>query len=169
MKYIKKKKAIKNRRRIASECNRTRKLIDNILLKEYPNAHVIVAGDLNDGPGFDYFSEYYILFESVERLMGSPFNNKKLLRAVLLEHSNFPKELLYSCVFDDYVDKIMNKGSLVDHIFVSNNLDSLCNYCGISHDLWIQHSSTVESNRKKRLSDHRPVFCDFAVEEKPQQ
>jgi len=164
MNYI--RKSIKNRRRIASECNRTRKMIDDVLLEENPEAYILVAGDMNDGPGYDFFETFYLLFDSVERLMGSPFNQKKLLRAAILEHSNLTPELLFTTVFDDYVDKIKNKRCLLDHIFISNNLDSICDYCGIVHDLWNQFSNNDSPERKDRLSDHRPIFTDFQIKHK---
>lgn len=62
MEYI--RKAIAARRRIAGEWYvpgvlvhsrkisfRTRKCIDDIILAKYPDAHIMVCGDLNDGPG----------------------------------------------------------------------------------------------------------------------
>jgi len=158
MTYI--KKAIKCRRRIGSECNRTRQMIDNVLLSENPDAFILVAGDMNDGPGFDFFETYYLLFDSVEKLMGSPFNNTKLLRASILEHTELPEELLYSCVFDDFIDKVKNKRCLVDHVFTTPTLDRLVSHCGVMHDLWGRHSVET-ADRFERLSDHRPVYCDF--------
>ena len=46
------KKAVENRRRIAAEIQRCRQLIDCIM-DNHPQANVIVAGDVNDGPGAD--------------------------------------------------------------------------------------------------------------------
>jgi hypothetical protein len=70
------KKAVKNRRRIAGECSRTRACIDRCIFAVNPEALVLVSGDLNDGPGMDFFESYYLLGDSVAMLMGSPFYQK---------------------------------------------------------------------------------------------
>lgn len=44
-----------------------------------------LLGDLNDGPGMDFFEEFYLLFDSAAALLGSPFHYKQLLYAVLFE------------------------------------------------------------------------------------
>lgn len=55
----------------------------------------------------DFFEEYFLLFDSVDALMGSPFKFKKLLRAVLIELCTTRHP--YSCVFDDYIDEVKGK------------------------------------------------------------
>ena len=36
-------------------------LKQKIIFKLYEEPHIIVSGDMNDGPGFDLFEEYYLL------------------------------------------------------------------------------------------------------------
>lgn len=159
------KKAVKNRRRIAAECARTRACIDKIIFAKYPDALILVAGDFNDGPGMDFFEEFYLLGDSIALLMGSPFAMKKLLRACLLEHSHLEEDdQLYTCVFNDFVDKVAEKKVLLDHIFISNNLDHCVSRVGIAHDLFKKYSKNPDGKRADRCSDHRPVFGDFIVE-----
>jgi hypothetical protein len=67
MSYI--KKAVENRRRIAAEIQRCRQLIDCIM-DEHPNANVLVAGDVNDGPGADLFEQRYLLSNASDALLG---------------------------------------------------------------------------------------------------
>jgi hypothetical protein len=158
------RKAVKNRRRIAAECARTRACIDKIIFSKHPNALILVAGDFNDGPGMDFFEEFYLLGDSIALLMGSPFAMKKLLRACLLEHSHLEEnDQLYTVVFNDFVDKVAEKKVLLDHIFISNNLDHCVSRVGIAHDLFRKYSANPNGKRHERCSDHIPVFGDFVV------
>ena len=70
MTYI--KKAVETRRRIAAEIQRCRNLID-LMMDENPDLDVIVAGDVNDGPGADLFEQRYLLSNASDALLGSPF------------------------------------------------------------------------------------------------
>ena len=81
MTYI--KKAVENRRRIAAEIQRCRQLID-LIMDENPNANVIVAGDVNDGPGADLFEQRYLLSNASDALLGSPFRPDTLFCHTLL-------------------------------------------------------------------------------------
>ena len=69
MTYI--KKAVETRRRIAAEIQRCRNLID-LMMDENPDLDVIVAGDVNDGPGADLFEQRYLLSNASDALLGSP-------------------------------------------------------------------------------------------------
>jgi hypothetical protein len=40
---------------------------------------LVVSGDLNAGPGMDFFERYYLMTSGLDALMGSPFNHTKLL------------------------------------------------------------------------------------------
>lgn len=122
----------------------------------------------------DLFESHYLLYDSVSTLMGSAFQFKKLLRAVLLDHGNIPPKFLFTAVFDDYIDKIKNKKVMLDHLLISHSLDEFVDKCGIAHDLWIRHSSSIylwcklivakrDSSRSEYLSDHRPVYVDFVI------
>jgi hypothetical protein len=111
----------------------------------------------------DFFEEYYLLFDSVEILMGSPFYAKKLLKALLNEKSNLPEDQMYSVVFDDFVDRVSEKKCLLDHIFISPNLDDQVTSCGIAHGLFAKYSKAPQGlgKRQDRVSDHTPVYGDF--------
>lgn len=159
------KKSIEARRRIASECFRTRKCIDDIILADFPDAYIIVLGDLNDGPGMDFFEEYYLLFDSSAALLGSPFHYKQLLYAILFEELSL--EEAYSVEFHDYIDEIEKKRVLLDHIFVNMNMKSLISSLGVAHKVYESHVLTKEKTVISP-SDHRPVYCDFKVSPKVQ-
>jgi hypothetical protein len=76
-------KSLIARRRISGEAYRLRTFMDRIL--EDPEANIIVAGDLNDGPGSDYFEENFLTHSVVDRIFGSIFHRDKQLTHVLLD------------------------------------------------------------------------------------
>jgi hypothetical protein len=161
LEYI--RKACTNRRRIAAECMRVRNMIDQVIYAEQKRAPlVIVSGDLNDGPGSDFFEQLFLLVNPCDLVMGSPFARHKLLQAMLIRKKFVPANWQFSATFDDYVDK-REKKVLLDHIMTSNDLAPLVATAGIAHDIF-QASITPEGDpksRQNRISDHAPCYCDF--------
>ena len=100
------RKAVKNRRKIAGECLRIRKYMDKEIFNVYKDPFIVAMGDLNDGPGRDFFEEYYLLFDSVDALLGSPFSGKKILQPLLIRERflSLHDQWTYSCF--DYVDNV---------------------------------------------------------------
>jgi hypothetical protein len=62
--------ALVNRRRISAEAFRIRSYLDE-LFNANPNRLVLLAGDLNDGPGFDFFERRYLTHSVVGLAFGS--------------------------------------------------------------------------------------------------
>jgi len=116
----------------------------------------------------DFFEEYYLLFDSVDTLLGSPFAKKKMLVPLLIRSKFVAHADQWSCIFSDYVDKIPNRKVLLDHIFVSAKLEKFVTHASIGHDIIAKYAAQLECRtdaelymRQCRLSDHRPVFMDF--------
>ena len=63
-------------------------------------------GDLNDGPGRDFFEERYLLFDSIDALLGSPFSGKKLLQPLLIHQKFISKKDQWTYTCYDYVDDV---------------------------------------------------------------
>lgn len=128
---------------------------------------VIVSGDMNDGPGMDFFEEYYMLFDSVDALMGNYFHKKTMLYPILNQNHFVAPADQYSCIFDDYIDNIKGKKVMLDHIFVSEILQSITIQAAFAHNVWKKYAvGDIENGyhpRQEYLSDHRPVFADFAI------
>lgn len=156
------KHAIKNRRKIAAELTRTRKMLDSVIFANESQPFVVALGDFNDGPGQDFFEEYYLLFDTIDRLLGSPFQKNKLLRPLLIRHRLLAPQDQWSASFYDYVDDIKDKHVLLDHIFVSDALNDVMRQATVAHELFEKHNA---NGNPRFLSDHRPVFADFAVSE----
>lgn len=64
--------ALINRRRISTEGMRIRRYLDERLTGDADEA-IVVLGDLNDGPGLDYFEELYLTHNVTDILVGSAF------------------------------------------------------------------------------------------------
>jgi endonuclease/exonuclease/phosphatase family metal-dependent hydrolase len=164
LKYI--KTSVKNRRRIAAECLRLRKVLDQIVFSSSEfnqDPFLIVSGDFNDGPGMDFFEENYLLGDCVYSLLGSTFNNRtKLLYSILDRDKYVPRDEQWSVIFDDYVDEEQDKRALLDHIFVSDAILDRVYRASIAHVIFNKYSTFAsKSDRQTRPSDHRPVFVDL--------
>ncbi|GAA3680939.1 hypothetical protein GCM10022224_051490 [Nonomuraea antimicrobica] len=67
----------RNRRRIANEAMRIRKAMEQRMTAD-PASALVVLGDLNDGPGQDYFEELYLAHNVTDILAGSPYQPERL-------------------------------------------------------------------------------------------
>lgn len=150
--------ALKARRRISAEVMRVREYIDAIL-DRYPDALIVVTGDLNDGPGTDYFERHYLTHNLVAMIAGSPFHPRRMLRHAFID--TMEEELNYTAIFDDFIDEISNRRILLDHILVSPALYWLGQpnpaITGqIEHEAFEAQIDNTASGRERNPSDHRP-------------
>lgn len=154
-------KAMKNRRRIASEAMRARRYLNDII-KENPLALTVVTGDLNDGPGHDYFERVYLSHNVTDILLGSTYYPRLLFMHSFLER--VPLEKRYTAIFDDFIDGIDDRPLLLDHILVSPalSLPSIITNAGIAHEEFNSECDDSKQYERERMpSDHRPVFVDL--------
>ncbi|MBY5163268.1 endonuclease/exonuclease/phosphatase family protein [Salsipaludibacter albus] len=153
--------AVTNRRRISAEAIRLRDYLDEIFDTD-PDHQVVVAGDLNDGPGFDYFERHYLTHGVADLVLGSVFRSETQYRHAVVDR--YPADLAWTAIFDDFVDEIPDRRVLLDHVMVSPSLVARLGDAGIAHDAWeaaIDPSRPVE-DRDHVASDHRPVVADLA-------
>lgn len=146
--------AVRNRRRIAAELMRVRTHLDNTM-RANPEVHIIVAGDLNDGPGVDFFEERYLIHNVVAVVSGNPFNPRRMLRHAFIDREL--KERNFTARFDDFIDGIPDRPLLLDHILLSPSL-----YWGALRNARIEHEAfeaAIDPAGRSRMhlpSDHRP-------------
>ena len=150
--------ALVDRRRISSEAMRVRMYMDDLLSKDL-KARIIITGDLNDGPGLDYFEMRYLTHNVIDIILGSTFEYESLFRHSFIDRVK--AEDRYTVEFYDYVDK-QNKKLLLDHIAVSPALAHSITSSGIFH---AEYNAALQpeakGDRQKRPSDHRPVYVDI--------
>lgn len=150
--------ALQNRRRISSEAMRTRTYLDAVFKKD-PSARIIVLGDLNDGPGLDYFEERYLTHNVTDILLGSVFEPEFMLFHAPGEVARSER---YTAVFDDFVTGEKNKRMLLDHVLLSPGLSKTSGLRRVPHSATIHHKEYTAqvtgsgSHREDRPSDHRP-------------
>lgn len=157
--------ALKARRRISAEVMRVREYVDAILERD-PEALLVVAGDLNDGPGTDFFERHYLTHNLVGMVAGSPFHPRRMLRHAFID--TMLKELNYTAIFDDFIDEIDNRHILLDHILVSPTLywlgqDTPAVSGRIEHEVYEAQIDNSAQGRQRLPSDHRPQSVTLPI------
>ncbi len=150
--------ALKARRRISAEAFRIREFLDEIL-SDNPTAHIIMAGDLNDGPGADYFEKNFLTHSIIDRIFGSIFRPDRQLTHVLF-HGNSSD---FTAQFFDFIAG-ETRDLVLDHIGISQVLNSDWDWQGrvAVAEYEAQRVNNTGLNERDRLpSDHRPVVVDI--------
>jgi hypothetical protein len=151
--------ALKARRRNGTEGMRARQYLDERLDTD-PGARIILLGDLNDGPGLDYFEKRYLAHNVTDILVGSAFKPEYVFTHA--QHDVAPAQR-FTAVFDDFVTNEENKQLLLDHILLSPGFNLPAGLRRVSGSGTIHHTEYVEqvvnngARREDRPSDHRPV------------
>jgi endonuclease/exonuclease/phosphatase family metal-dependent hydrolase len=148
--------ALVNRRRISAEAFRIRTYLDE-LFDANPDRLALLAGDLNDGPGFDFFERRYLTHSVVDLAFGSVLLPEGRLTHPLIQ-SGQPRPS--SAFFDDFVEGIQNKPLLLDHIGLSPALSTWLDSARIANGEFDAEAQPGAAQERERLpSDHRPVFA----------
>jgi endonuclease/exonuclease/phosphatase family metal-dependent hydrolase len=155
--------ALVNRRRISAEGMRIRRYLDRRLAQAADDA-IVVLGDLNDGPGLDYFEERYITHNVTDILVGSAFAPERVFT-----HAQHDVDAgdRYTAVFEDFVPTPEVKRLLLDHILLSPGLTRAAGLRRIDESGAVNHAEYEDNlvdggaRRQDRPSDHRPVSVDL--------
>ena len=151
--------ALKARRRNGTEGMRLREYLD-AKLGAAPNVAIMVLGDLNDGPGLDYFEKKYLAHNVTDIILGSAYAPETEL--VHAQHDVAAADR-FTAVFDDFVENVTNKKLLLDHVMLSpgligtSGLRKVANSGTIHHAEYTAQVSAGGKKRENRPSDHRPV------------
>ena len=149
----------RNRLKLFAECTWVRNRVDEWLSA---GRRVLVMGDVNDGPGMDYFEMTYGR-SAVETIMGDLFEP----RHVLQNHAGKPKWTAngWKPASARFTDRITHDpvNVLIDHILVSQDLPLVDDK---SHQIWNPYENDAAKPLRKDLkaaSDHFPVTVDLNV------
>jgi endonuclease/exonuclease/phosphatase family metal-dependent hydrolase len=146
----------RNRRKLFAECTWIRKRVDDWLDDE---EEVVVMGDINDGPGMDYY-ELQFGRSAVEIVMGDLFSPDR----ILWSHAGRPEWGRYgwkpsSARFKDrFTEDYVNV--LIDHILISGGIHKGAK----GHKIWNPYevaAAEIISKQLKEASDHFPVTIDI--------
>ena len=128
---------------------------------------IFVLGDLNDGPGKEYFEENYLFFDLLSNLQGDVFFARKFLNHALFDFSD---ELRWSTQFSDFVDPARNPHILLDHILFTQSLvdDSLplqveAHAGKVEHE--IHDLINAQLHGSEKTSDHKPVSLTITTKD----
>ncbi|MEM8728885.1 MAG: endonuclease/exonuclease/phosphatase family protein [Pseudomonadota bacterium] len=148
----------RNRRKLFAECTSIRKRVDDWLEDDRP---VVVMGDINDGPGFDYYERRFGR-SAVELIIGDPLVYNTILRYPLgrPKFGTFGWEPSTARFTDRFTEDRVN--ALIDHIIVSPQI-------ALTDDspyiVWNPFQTDAAKALKSPLldaSDHFPVTLDLA-------
>ena len=146
-----------NRRRISAEAFRLRTFLDELFIAD-PQAQVLVTGDLNDGPGADFFETNFLTHSVVDRVFGSIFYPERQLIHALFQSGSTDFTAKF---FDFIVDE--ERELVLDHIGLSQAIDHHWTWHGRvaveEFEAQIDEEATVE--RDRHPSDHRPVVLEM--------
>lgn len=151
--------ALKARRRNGTEGMRVREYLDARLATD-AKADIIVLGDLNDGPGLDYFEKRYLAHNITDVILGTAFQPEWVFQHA--QH-DVAANLRYTAVFDDFVENVDDKPLLLDHVLLSpglrgtSGLRKIANSGAIHHAEYTAQVTAGGKKRENRPSDHRPV------------
>lgn len=151
--------ALMSRRRNGTEGMRLRQYLDQTLAADAA-ARVIVMGDLNDGPGQDYFEEKYLAHNVTDIVVGSAFQPESIFNHAQHDVASAQR---FTAVFDDFVTGVNSTHLLLDHILLSPGLITNAGLRKIPGSGTVHHAEYDANvvnqgiNREDRPSDHRPV------------
>lgn len=146
----------RNRRKLYAECMSIRSRVDEFLEE---GKAVLVMGDINDGPGFDYYESRFGR-SAVELVMGDIFDPDNALR----NHLGRPKwgrfgwEPSTARFTDTYTGDKVN--ALIDHIMVSRHFS----VSEGAQKVWNPYQNDAAKAIKSDLldaSDHFPITVDI--------
>jgi hypothetical protein len=148
-----------NQKRMVWEASRLRKYLSDLLELD-PGSEIVVTGDLNDGPGTDYFGARFQIRNVVDILMGSVLHPEFLFNHVLI--NTVAPELCYTAVFNDTIDRVQSRKLLLDHILVSPALRGRVAHAEIAHEEYEAATDQNAQGRQRHVSDHRPVLVEIS-------
>lgn len=148
----------RNRRKLFAECSSIRLRVDEWL---NDGRSVVVMGDINDGPGFDYYESRFGR-SAVELILGDTFDLDGMMRYPIgrPKFGRYGWEPSTARFTDNYTGDKVN--ALIDHIIVSAGITPADGYGAL---VWNPFQLDAAKPHKQVLldaSDHFPVTYDIA-------
>ena len=147
----------RNRRKLFAECTSIRDRVDEFLDKK---RDVVVMGDMNDGPGFDFYEQQF-KHSAVELIMGDIFEPDRVLRNYVgrPKWGNYGWSPASARFTDTFTHKPVNV--LIDHVLASVGIAPKGKSPG---KVWNPYELKEDQATKKLYtdaSDHFPVTLDI--------
>ncbi len=110
--------AIKARIKLTTEALNIRAYIDRKFAQR-ENPCIFVMGDLNDGPGKEFFETQFLFFDLLSNIQGDVFFARRFLNHALFD---FPEDLRWTVKFQDFITPERDPHILLDHIMFTQSL-----------------------------------------------
>lgn len=156
--------ALKARVKLTTEASNVRNYIDR-RFAQTENPAIFVLGDLNDGPGKEFFEQNYLFFDLLSNVQGDVFFARKYLNHALFDFSD---DLRWSVEFRDPLTPERDPHILLDHILFTQGLTDGSLPLEVKPHAGLVESEVhelVNANQpaKAETSDHRPVSVEIEV------
>ncbi|WP_372423357.1 endonuclease/exonuclease/phosphatase [Salinarimonas chemoclinalis] len=157
---------IEARVKLSTECADIRYYID-ARFAEDADAAIIVAGDLNDGPGKELVERRFLYHDLIGVLQGDVFFARRFLNHALFDA---PDSERWSVHFRDRLDPARNPHILLDHILFTQSLTTshlgrkaryVARAGGGRAEHQVHHRVASSFPRWASTSDHTPVSMIF--------
>jgi hypothetical protein len=152
------RESIKARIKLTTEAANVRAYIDR-RFEQSPNPAIFVLGDLNDGPGKEWFEDQFLFFDLLSNIQGDVFFAQRFLNHCLFD---FADHLRWTVQFSDFVQPDRHPNILLDHILFTQPLVNgvlplrVNRQAGlVEHE--VHELVNAQVPPKARTSDHRPV------------
>jgi hypothetical protein len=158
------REALTARIKLTTEASNVRDYID-AKFRQVPNPAIFVMGDLNDGPGKEWFEQQFLFFDLISNIQGDIFSASRFLNHALFD---FADDLRWSVFFEDFVEPTRDPHILLDHILFTQGLVNgslpwkINEGAGkVEHELHELVNASLPNASK--TSDHRPVSVQVAT------
>lgn len=157
---------IKARVKITTECTDIRHYID-ARFAEDEDAAIIVAGDLNDGPGKERIERRFIYQDLIGALQGNIFFSRRFLNHALFDLAESER---WSAFFHDAIDPTRDPHMLLDHIMFSQSMTASHSAESFAYQARrqgglveheVHHRVTSTRYKYAMTSDHKPISMVF--------
>lgn len=148
----------RNRRKLFAECTSIRRRVDEWLEQDRP---IVVMGDINDGPGFDYYEGRFGR-SAVELIMGDIFHPDEILRNYIgaPKFGRYGWEPSTARFRDLFTEQKVN--ALIDHIMASRHLTPQGDTPALVWNPFQLEAAEPLKSELLAASDHFPVTLDIA-------
>lgn len=153
------REAVEARMKLAREATNVRDYIDS-KFEQTPNPAIFLMGDLNDGPGKEWFEDRFLFFDLISNVQGDVFFAKRYLFHALFD---FPQDLRWTAKFADFVtNETVPQPILLDHILFTQGLTDGSLSWKVPHgggkvEHEIHELVNASLPQAAQTSDHRPV------------
>ncbi|MBM3984000.1 MAG: endonuclease/exonuclease/phosphatase family protein [Planctomycetes bacterium] len=160
--------AVAARIKLTTEATNVRHYID-ARFEDEPNPYIFVLGDLNDGPGKEYFERVHLFHDLVGNLQGDVFFARRFLNHCLFDYMPTGDDSYrWSVRFVDAWEPERDPRILLDHILFTQPLTADESPLRVHANAGrVEHEAHTEANKSfaggEGTSDHRPVSCLLTV------